>query len=437
VPSVVAIHFAPDAFPPQETLGYIVGVLLNPFTPTEIASQPNDFYGRKNELLTLERSLAKGSVVIHGPMGIGKSSLMARARLQMEGFDSEHRAASVVIVGNKSIATIDDAARCVVQEMLTIDEQQKKIKFSFGSFFEFENSEVIQNFRDRHHLSVATRTLKAEYLDRALDDQRLLIIAIDEAEKCPVPITQLVRALVTHSQQHGIRGLRFIVTGVSPFYDQMLTEDQGVARFFYKVIPLEPMDLDEAGYLIEEKLKEVAADAKRKGHRLHVDPSVISRVIAISGGHPHLLQLLGSHLIEHEDEDPDGVIDSRDLYTSLARICYEDRASVYGSMLHNLEIYNKLDGLLTLFGLTSASPTGIVNRGFPTRIDKQSAQSLMDANDLSWFVSNNILRPSGPDAYGLVDEFLRVRLLLDQAESEHERELLEQRLINGKVRIDY
>jgi len=164
---------------------------------------------------------------------------------------------------------------------------------------------------------------------------------------------------------------------------------------------------------------------------------VISRVIAISGGHPHLLQLLGSHLIEHEDEDPDGVIDSRDLYTSLARICYEDRASVYGSMLHNLEIYNKLDGLLTLFGLTSASPTGIVNRGFPTRIDKQSAQSLMDANDLSWFVSNNILRPSGPDAYGLVDEFLRVRLLLDQAESEHERELLEQRLINGKVRIDY
>jgi hypothetical protein len=100
----------------------------------------------------------------------------------MEGFDSEHRAASVVIVGNKSIATIDDAARCVVQEMLTTDEQQKKIKFSFGSFFEFENSEVIQNFRDRHHLSVAMRTLKAEYLDRALDDQRLLIIAIDEAE---------------------------------------------------------------------------------------------------------------------------------------------------------------------------------------------------------------------------------------------------------------
>jgi hypothetical protein len=227
------------------------------------------------------------------------------------------------------------------------------------------------------------------------------------------------------------------VTGVSPFYDQMLTEDQGVARFFYKVIPLEPMDPGEASYLIEEKLKEVVADSRRKGHKLRVDPLVINRVIAISGGHPHLLQLLGSHLIEHEEEDPDGIIDSRDLYTSLARICYEDRASVYGSMLHNLELYNKVEGLHTLLGLTSASPLGIVNRGFPTRIDRQSAQSVMGASDLSWFVSNNILRPTGPDTYGLVDEFLRVRTLLDQAESEHERELLEQKLINGKVRIDY
>src|SRR5258708_28258374 len=129
-------------------------MLLNPFTPTEIASQPNDFYGRANELSTLERSIAKGSVVIHGPIGIGKSSLMARARLEMEGFLSEHRANSVIIVGNKGIETIDDVARCLVQEIVTIDERQNKAKFSFGSYFEFENSEVIRNFREKHHLAV-------------------------------------------------------------------------------------------------------------------------------------------------------------------------------------------------------------------------------------------------------------------------------------------
>jgi hypothetical protein len=412
-------------------------VLLNPFTPTEIASQPSDFYGRANELLLLERSLAKGSVVIHGPMGIGKSSLMARARLHMEGFQNERRAESVIIVGNKSIETIDDAARCLVQEMLTIDESHNKIKFSFGPLFEFENSEVIQTFRDKHHLAVAMRTLKAEYLQRALDNQRLLIVAIDEAEKCPIPIAQLVRALVTHAQQHGIQGLRFIVTGVSPFFEQMLTEDQGIARFFYKTMSLEPLEPGEAYYLIEEKLKEVVRDARRGGHDLRIVPSVINRVVAISGGHPHLLQLLGSHLIEHEESDPDEVIDSRDLHESLVRICYEDRASVYGGMLHDLELYNRLDALHTLLGLTSTSPQQIVNSGFPTRIDRQLAQTAIEATQLSWFVSNNLLRPTGPDAYGLVDEFLRVRILLDQAESENDREMMQQRLLTGTLRVDF
>jgi ABC-type uncharacterized transport system YnjBCD ATPase subunit len=61
-------------------------MLHNPFTPTEIANQPDEFYGRAAELALLERTLATGSVVISGPMGIGKSSLLAYARLHMDGF---------------------------------------------------------------------------------------------------------------------------------------------------------------------------------------------------------------------------------------------------------------------------------------------------------------------------------------------------------------
>lgn len=415
----------------------LLSMLLNPFTPTEIASQPNDFYGRSNELSTLERSLAKGSVVIHGPMGIGKSSLMARARLHMEGFASEQPAESVIIVGNKSIETVDDAARCLVQEMLSVDEQHNKIKFAFGSLFEFENAEVVQNFRDKHHLAVAMRSLKAEYLDRALSDQRMFVIAVDESEKCPIPIAQLVRALVTHAQQHGIRGLRFMVTGVSPFFEKMLTEDPGISRFFYKSICLEPLEREEARDLIEQKLREVVLEAKSKGHDLRIDPSVISRIVALSGGHPHLLQLLGSHLIEHEENDPDGVIDTRDLYDSLIRVCYEDRAAVYGSLLHELELYNHLDSLHTLLGFSSESPQSIVKRGFPTRIDRQLAQSVCEAAELSWFVSNNILRVLPDDKYGLVDEFLRVRLVLDQAELEYERDRLQLQLVEWKMVDDF
>jgi hypothetical protein len=370
-------------------------------------------------------------------MGIGKSSLLARARLEMEGFQSEHRANSLVIVGNKTIETLDDAARCVLQELISIDERHNKIKFAFGSFFEFENTEIVQNFRDRHHLAVVMRALRADYLRRALDADRMLIIAIDEAEKCPVPIAQFIRALVTHSQQQGIQGLRFVVTGVSPFFESMLNEDRGISRFFYKVMSLEPLQEGEAHELVCGKLIEVARDARSRGYRVTVEPSVVDRVVALSGGHPHSLQLLGSHLIEHEEDNPDGSIDSRDLHDSLVRICYEDRAAVYGSILHELELYNRLDSLHVLLGLSSDSPKEIVSRGFPTRIDKELAHATVDATQLSWFVSNNVLRLTNPDHYGLVDEFLRVRMLLDKEEDEHQRELTEQRLLDGRIRMDW
>ena len=202
-------------------------MLLNPFTPTEIASQPDDFYGRTEELSVLERSLMKGSAIIHGPMGIGKSSLMARTLLHMEGFDSENAASSIIVVANTDIQTLDDAARCLLQELLTIDESQNKIKFGFGSLFEFESNDVVRNFREKHHLSVAMRLLRSEYLERALDSRRLLIIAIDEAEKCPGPLAQLIRALVTHTQQQGVKGVRFIVTGVSPFFSECSKKTKG------------------------------------------------------------------------------------------------------------------------------------------------------------------------------------------------------------------
>ena len=47
-------------------------MLFNPFTPSEIASDPDDFFGRNEELRLLERSIQQGSVVIQGPVGIGK-----------------------------------------------------------------------------------------------------------------------------------------------------------------------------------------------------------------------------------------------------------------------------------------------------------------------------------------------------------------------------
>jgi hypothetical protein len=358
-------------------------VLLNPFTPSEIASQPEEFFGRATELDTIERALAKGSVIIEGPVGIGKSSLLARTLLLMEGFNSENRAKAVTMTGDKDVQTLDDAARCLLHEFVSVDERHNKVKFAFGSFAEFESADITQNFRDRNHLAVLKRTLEGEYLSRALGEMRVLIIAIDEADKCPVPLAQLVRSLVTHTQQKGVRGVRIVLAGVKPFFTKMLTEDQGLTRFFYKTISLEPMEFPEAEFLVRQKLELVAVDAQRKGIRLRIDPSIVGRIVALSGGHPHLIQLLGSHLIEHEEEDPDQLIDSKDLYNTLSRICYEDRSAIYDTTLHELELYNHLDSLNLLLGMSSESPPDIVSRGFPTRItDPKPEEKLNRSNCL-------------------------------------------------------
>ena len=400
-------------------------MIRNPFMPSDIAALPDEFFGRRDELRTFERSIGQGYVAIQGPMGIGKSSLLARALLLMEGFDSNNTATSVVVVGNKSVETIDDAARLILESFTDVDERSARIGFKIGSLLEIESGEIKRYFTQGRHLAALSRVVEREYLDRILDDRGMLILAIDEADRCPRPLAQMIRALATHAQHHGVKRLRFVVAGVSPFFQEMVNEDQGLARFFYRTIMLQPMHEDEARDLLETKLLRAAEEAESQGATLQIDPRVIGRVLALAGGHPHLLQLLGSHLIEREDEDPDGVIDSKDLSTSLRRICYEDRARVYEATIRLLELSDRLDALQVILGY--------MPRGFPSRIDKAIAIEQIGPDAVQWLLERNILSSRSQDEYGLVDEFLRVRLLLDEADSDLERMRLEQVVIEGAM----
>lgn len=396
-------------------------MLLNPFTPSEIAGLPADFFGRTQELRLLERSLTQGSVAIQGAMGIGKSSLLARIRLLMEGFDSTHSSQSVVAVGDRDILTVDDAARLVLESFSEIDEKQNKILFKLGSILEIESIEICSYFKAGRHLAALKRIVEQEYIKMILVDREFLLLAIDEADKCPIPIARLVRSITTHGQQNGVKNVRFILAGVSPFFQEMLKEDAGVNRFFYKTVTLLPMSTTEATELVEAKLVQVVRHAEGNRIRLHIQPKIITRIVNLSGGHPHLLQLLGAHIVENEDDNPDGIIDAKDLLNSLSKICYEDRARVYNSTIHMLELHNKMDALKSL--LDMASPK------FPTRISRRKAKEVVTEKSLEWLIEQNILSVVTEKEYGLLDEFLRIRMVMDEATHEAEAMRLEKRLI--------
>jgi hypothetical protein len=393
-------------------------MLHNPFTPSEIASSPDDFFGRDMEMKTLERSLNQGSVAIQGAIGIGKSSLLARARLKMEGFDSNHQSKSVIAVCNKDIQTIDEMARVVLESFVSIDEKQKKVKFKIGNLFETESAEITKYFSEGRHLSILKRIVEKDYLNNYIDANNLLILAIDEADKSPIPLARFFRSLITHTQQQGVKNLRFILSGVHPFYQEMIGEDSGIARFIYKTINLLPLPPEESAELLEAKFSFVAEDARKLGIDLRIDPNIITRIVKLSGGHPHIIQLLGSHIIEHECENPDEIINTNDLINSLQKICFEDRARVYEDIFHRLDINDMTEPFYKIIYR--------IPRGFPSRISRGLALEYAEPDQLEWLVDQNII--SIQDGYySLVDEFLRVRIILDQENyeaSELEKQIL-------------
>jgi hypothetical protein len=208
----------------------------------------------------------------------------------------------------------------------------------------------------------------------------------------------------------------------------MIKEDQGINRFFYLRLNLQPMPLEEAEELIESKLELVVNEARSMKLNLQFEPEIIRRIAEISGGHPHLLQLLGSHLIESEDANPNDIIDRYDLVGALKKICYEDRVTVYDSMLHKLDLNSKIDAVRLIVNKSSDS--------FPTRISRKLVKKLLPTETIQWLLDHNILSTPTNYHYGFVDEFLRVRMIMDSAESENDINSSELKMIENNYDFD-
>lgn len=392
---------------------------VNTFTPSEIASRPELFYGRKKEIKKLERSINQGSLTIQGPVGIGKSSLLSRILLHMEGFDSRHCSKYVVATAHRDIDGVDDAARLILEKFVSLDEEKKVLKVNLFKLFEVQSHEVYKNFTEGRHLAVLTKLLEREYLGIGQNGNEFLIIAIDEADKSPKSLTKLMRVVCNNLQQSGINNVRFVIAGVNPYFKEMSEEDPGIVRFFATPLNVTSMPEDEAEELIVSKLDSCIEKSMSEGEEIRYDQDIVESLVRLSGGHPHLIQLLGWHLIEREEEEPDGILDIKDLTDALKTICYEDRVYIYDGMINHLKVESKYDSFL--FMIQDCKNI------FPTRLERNSVENICDSASIQWFIDNNYITPVSEAYYGLVDEFIRVRIIMDEEEKSRddvEREFL-------------
>jgi AAA+ ATPase superfamily predicted ATPase len=386
--------------------------MLNPFTPSKIASLPEDFFGREQEINLLARAISQGSVCIEGSFGIGKSSFMSRTLLHMDGFASDENCVFIMAVGHSDIKTVDDAAQLILEKLVTVESSQKKLTIGIPKLISYESTDAFSSFNDGRHLSALIKIVSDQSFKAQINNAKKFIIAIDECEKCADSIAKLMRNLSTELELQGINNLRYVLSGVSPFYQEMAKEDRGVTRFIYKTIHLQPFSAETAKSLLEDKFRQVIESVESNNETLKIDPDVIDKIAAISGGHPHLIQLLGSHVIEHEYEDPDGCIDINDLVGSLRKICYESRGRDYDLMIDLMKSESKFSEYCSFIELAGGA--------FPSIVERKDIISTIETESLNWLVERNILSINGDETYSVVDEFLRIRVLMELNEDHAE-----------------
>src|SRR5262249_11410306 len=154
----------------------------------------------------------------------------------------------------------------------------------------------------------------------------------------------------------------------------------------------------EARDLVETKFRTVVEQSQKTGLNVHIHPKVPEGIVRLSGGHPHVIQLLGSYLIQHENMNPDDVIDAKDLAGAIRRICYDDRGDIYTKIIESLETVDLLRPLMSM--LASAKSK------HPTLIIRKDAREVVGDDVLTEFIKRDIFVRVGPDKLRLVDEFL-------------------------------
>ena len=321
----------------------------------------------------------------------------------MQGQTStEHKSTIVQGVCSKEIKTSDDAAAMILSALPA--QIQSKHKFKIGpSFLGYESESTSASGGGETPMTVLRRFVE----ETAGPQLEYLIFAFDQAENCPAALTALVRTLITTIELKGCHKLRLILSGVSPYFDKVTDGDTGLNRVFSQIHVL-PLRTHEAQELVETKFRIVVAESEKAGINVHLDPKVLEGIVRLSGGHPHVIQLLGSHLIQHENSNPDDMIDAKDLADAVRRICYEDRGDIYAKVIESLETVDMIRPFVSLLGLAKSN--------FPTLLMKRDALEVVGADLIEEFIRRDIFVRAGQGKLRLVDEFLSLRLKLDQEE---------------------
>lgn len=395
--------------------------LKNPFWTSGLVNQVDQFFGRGAELDQLEENIVRGGIAICGPVGIGKSSLLSRLTLMLEGFDAEMKAVCITAMCSKGNEPWE-LARKLCNQFRRVT--QKRVK---ERGFDLQGAIWKDTVEDRELSGDEYITAVYELLYEISREGRFdyIVVQFDECHSCAPSLASLIRELKEQLEHAGVSEIRFITAGIGAYMNRMLEANAGIGRALQNRFDLIPWSQDETIEFIESKFDEIRDNAATMGLDISIEgtstddlPNILYN---LSGGHPFLAQLLGAYLIRHENSDPDGVLSPRDLVGAMKEICTRTRKLEYDQMIGSLEEA----GMLAAY----RSMVSVLDSREPSRVRQSTVKEVLGDEAIQWLEENGFIF-STAKSYQLTDELLRVSLMLREDSAvarREERKVLRQR----------
>ena len=296
----------------------------NPFHPNSV-TQPTLFAGRQQQVdgilrkLTSVRSGQHASFFLHGERGIGKTALAKliahRATTKNKAFfDLNFTNSYYCVEKGQSLKNVLEASlNRITDELPTsiLENIGKRLgpifvngKFTFGAF-EAQvgiKGQAVSPAPQQTHLfkdqivSSLNHLIQNTVLEKTDHARDGLLIVIDEIHniKDLTGAGQILRNIITTLDVLNKGFFSFLLIGYTESIDKFFKGDPSARRSF-DFLQLDTMPKNEACELLTKGFDVVEG--------LSYDTACLEKYITQAGGYPHVLQLLGYHLVDVDSDN--------------------------------------------------------------------------------------------------------------------------------------
>ncbi len=293
---------------------------MNPFNPNSVVA-PTLFAGRSKQTLQILKKLEQvkqgmsSNFVFYGERGIGKTALAKLViSIAQENdntlFNLNFLTSYYSIEKGQSFESAMQASLNAVTDKLpnqTIANLASRMgkffsngKFSLGAYgfnVEYESGRAEEsksravNLKDICVSAIGNilRSIRDEAKQKQ-GNQDGIIFVLDEVHNLAdlVGAAQIIRGISTTLDMDGLANVSFIIIGYPDAMNKFFEGDPSAKRSFDQ-IPLFNMPLSEAAEILEKGFKKIGVS---------YDAKELTKRIAVTGGYPHSVQVLGHNLIE-------------------------------------------------------------------------------------------------------------------------------------------